>query len=60
MLAASVMKHLIFTALLAASAMAHADGLDALEAFVKTARSGRADFTQVVTAPAREGQAART
>ena len=34
--------------------------MEALENFMKTAKSGRADFTQVVTAPAREGQAART
>ena len=39
---------------------AQAGGLEALENFVKTARSGRADFTQVVTAPAREGQTARS
>jgi outer membrane lipoprotein carrier protein len=45
---------------LAAAAVARADGLQALDEFVKTARSGRAEFTQVVTAPAREGQAART
>jgi len=39
---------------------ARANGLDSLESFVKTVSSGRADFTQVVTAPPREGQAART
>ena len=39
---------------------AKADGLQSLESFVKTVGSGRADFTQVVTAPAREGQAPRT
>ena len=39
---------------------ASASGLDALEAFVKNARTGRAAFTQVVTAPARDGQAARS
>ena len=39
---------------------AHASGLDALQNFVKSAHSGRAEFTQVVTAPAREGQAARS
>ncbi|MEO7392679.1 MAG: outer membrane lipoprotein chaperone LolA [Ramlibacter sp.] len=39
---------------------AQASGLDALENFVKTARSGRAEFTQVVTGPARDGQAARS
>lgn len=40
-------------------AAAQADGLEALENFLRTARTGRADFTQVVTAPAREGQAPR-
>jgi outer membrane lipoprotein carrier protein len=39
---------------------ARASGLDALESFVRNAHSGRADFTQVVTGPSREGQAART
>ena len=39
---------------------ASADGLQSLETFVKTVNSGRADFTQVVTAPAKEGQVART
>ncbi len=42
------------------AASATADGLSALELFLKTASSGRADFTQVVTSPPREGQAART
>jgi outer membrane lipoprotein carrier protein len=41
-------------------ATAQADGLEALENFLRTTRSGRADFTQIVTAPAREGQAARS
>ena len=39
---------------------ASADGLQSLETFVKTVNSGRADFTQVVTAPAKEGQVPRT
>lgn len=39
---------------------ARADGLSALELFIRTATSGRADFTQVVTSPPREGQVART
>ena len=39
---------------------AHASGIEALENFMKTAKSGRAEFTQVVTAPAREGQAVKT
>jgi len=34
--------------------------MEILENFVKTAKSGRADFTQVVTAPARDGQAPRS
>lgn len=38
---------------------AWADGLQSLETFVKTVNSGRAEFTQVVKAPAKEGQAAR-
>ncbi len=38
---------------------ARADGLQSLEQFMRSAASGRAEFTQVVTAPAREGQAAR-
>ena len=55
------MKNFIALAsLLACAWSAQAAGLDSLESFVKSAKSGRADFTQVVTAPAREGQAART
>lgn len=37
-----------------------ANGLDSLESFVRTVSSGRADFTQIVTAPPRQGQAARS
>jgi outer membrane lipoprotein carrier protein len=55
------MKKFLATVLIAAcSQMAWADGLQSLEVFVKTVGSGRADFTQVVTAPAREGQSARS
>ncbi len=43
-----------------AALAAQASGLDNLENFVKTAKSGRAEFTQVVTSPAREGQTARS
>ena len=51
----------LFAILAAALALsAQASGLDSLENFVKSARSGRADFTQVVTGPARDGQAARS
>ncbi len=36
-----------------------ATGLNSLEEFVKTVKTGKADFTQVVTSPAKEGQAPR-
>ena len=55
------MKRFFATVLIATSAHATcANGLESLETFVKTVSSGRADFTQVVTAPAREGQTARS
>lgn len=55
------MKKFLATVLIAAcSQIAWADGLQSLEVFVKTVGSGRAEFTQVVTAPAREGQSARS
>lgn len=38
---------------------ARADGLSALEDFLRNVRGGRAEFTQAVTSPAREGQAPR-
>lgn len=39
---------------------ARADGLESLELFVRNVASGQASFTQIVTAPAREGQTAKT
>jgi outer membrane lipoprotein carrier protein len=39
---------------------ARADGLESLENFIKTVKTAHTDFTQVVTLPAKEGQAART
>lgn len=55
------LKPLFATFLIASCALsASANGLESLETFVKTVSSGRADFTQVVTAPAREGQTARS
>ena len=55
------MKKWFATVLVAACAgTACANGLESLENFVKTVKSGRADFTQVVTAPAKEGQAVRS
>jgi outer membrane lipoprotein carrier protein len=54
------MKTLVAILAAAFALSAQASGLDSLENFVKSARSGRADFTQVVTGPARDGQAARS
>lgn len=55
------MKQLLAPIVLAcAAATAQADGLQALETFVKTAHTGRAEFTQVVTSPPRDGQPARS
>jgi outer membrane lipoprotein carrier protein len=39
------------------SSAVHANSLDTLAAFLKSTQSGRADFTQVVTSPAKSGQA---
>jgi outer membrane lipoprotein carrier protein len=41
-----------------AAGVACANSLETLEAFLKSAKSGRADFTQVVTSPAKAGQSA--
>ena len=55
------MKTIVTALLLIASALAaQASGLDSLENFIKSVKSGRAEFTQVVTGPAREGQAPRS
>jgi outer membrane lipoprotein carrier protein len=55
------MKKLFAGVLIAGSALSTwAGGLESLEQFVRTAKTGRADFTQVVTAPSRDGQAGRS
>ncbi|EER59873.1 outer membrane lipoprotein carrier protein LolA [Acidovorax delafieldii 2AN] len=55
------MKKLIAAILIATSAqLASADGLKSLESFMKGVHTGRAEFTQVVTSPPKDGQAART
>jgi outer membrane lipoprotein carrier protein len=55
------MKKTLLTLALSFAALAgHAGPMESLEAFIKNAKTGRADFTQVITGPAREGQAART
>ena len=50
---------LILFALLARVGLTSAGGMESLEAFVRTVHSGRAEFTQVVTSPPKEGQAPR-
>jgi outer membrane lipoprotein carrier protein len=54
------MKKLVIALTAACSISAFAGGLESLEAFIKNAKTGRAEFTQTVTGPAREGQAARS
>lgn len=55
------MKRFVTSILLVAAAgLAQADGLRSLEAFMQGAQAGKADFTQTVTAPAKDGQAARS
>jgi outer membrane lipoprotein carrier protein len=44
----------------AGSSRAWADSLDTLSQFLQSTRSGRADFTQTVSMPPREGQAVRS
>ncbi len=50
-----------FLALFALAALAPlwAGGLESLDGFIKSTRSGRATFVQTVTAPPKDGQAAR-
>lgn len=55
------MKKLFATlALSVLAAAAHAGAMESLESFIRGTKSGRADFTQVITAPPKDGQAART
>lgn len=52
-------RRFLFASVLIASSLglARADGLKSLESFVKGTQSGRADFVQTVTSPAKDGQA---
>ena len=55
------MKRILTSVVLVAAAqLAVADGLQSLEAFMQNAQAGKAEFTQTVTSPAKDGQAART
>ena len=51
------LRHWAPVAIVFLVANAFAGGLESLEAFIKNAKSGRAEFTQTVTPPVREGQA---
>lgn len=53
------MKKIAIFIIAAYVGMTGATGLNSLELFVKSVKTGRADFTQVVTSPAKEGQAPR-
>lgn len=56
-----VLKKIFAAILIAAGAgCAWADGLKSLEIFMKSAQSGRSEFTQTVTSPPKDGQAGRT
>jgi outer membrane lipoprotein carrier protein len=53
------MKKTLVAALLAGAALAaNAGALESLENFIKTAKTGHAEFTQVVSSPPKGGQAA--
>lgn len=54
------MKQFALVLIVIASSWARAGGLESLENFVKTTKSGRADFSQAVTTPPKDGAAART
>lgn len=54
------MKYIATICIAAYAGLAGAGGLKSLEVFVKTVNTGRAEFTQVVTAPAKAGQAPRS
>jgi len=53
------MKRFAIIFVASCAGLASAGGLESLELFVKTAKTGRAEFTQVVTPPAKEGQTTR-
>jgi outer membrane lipoprotein carrier protein len=55
----SLKKSLVALGIMTAVTATWAGGMESLEAFVKNVKSGRADFTQTVTAPARDGQPSR-
>jgi outer membrane lipoprotein carrier protein len=53
------MKNFALLLIAACAISARAGGLESLETFVQTVRSGKASFVQVVTSPSKAGQAPR-
>src|ERR1035437_896083 len=58
-LAMPVLKYFTLFFIAAYGGVTGATGINILETFIKTVHTGRADFTQVVTSPAKPGQAPR-
>nr|WP_315473508.1 outer membrane lipoprotein chaperone LolA [uncultured Rhodoferax sp.] len=54
-----MIKQIALLLIAACAISARAGGLESLETFVRTVKSGKAEFSQVVTSPAKEGQVAR-
>ena len=54
-----MMKRFAIICIASCAGLAGAGGLESLEVFIKSVKTGRADFTQVVTSPAKDGQAPR-
>jgi outer membrane lipoprotein carrier protein len=52
-------KSIAIWVLLCGASGAWSNALDSLDAFIRNAKTGQATFTQVVTAPAKDGQVAR-
>ncbi|WP_296509018.1 outer membrane lipoprotein chaperone LolA [Rhodoferax sp.] len=54
------MKQFAILLIAACAISARATGINDLESFVRTVKSGKAEFTQVVTAPPKDGQLSRS
>ena len=54
-----IMKRIAIIFIVLCAINVRAGGLESLESFVKNVKTGRADFTQVVSAPAKDGQMPR-
>ncbi|BCO26486.1 outer-membrane lipoprotein carrier protein [Rhodoferax lithotrophicus] len=53
------MKRIALLMIATYACISSATGLNSLEVFIKTVKTGKADFSQVVTSPAKDGQAPR-